>query len=258
MLDVAPIIHLASVTSTNDYLARRWQDKSDRKIVPFTAVLADFQTTGRGRLDREWVAPSGSSLLLSVLVPTAVKNLSWVPLLAGMAVQDALEPLLPRRVDLKWPNDILVDNQKIGGILSEYLGESGGAAWVALGIGVNLKQSRADLPEVAATSLELEGGTPVTATALAAQIVDGLRALLAQPIVSANYEERCISASAPVRVSLPGADVLTGLGVGIDETGGLLVQTEGGMITTVTAGDVALIGTPPHDLFQPISSGGIL
>lgn len=258
MLDTAPIIHLASVTSTNDYLAQRWRENRERQIVPFTAVLADFQTRGRGRLGRQWVAPSGSSLLMSVLVPAVPTNVTWLPLLAGIAVQDALAPLITSRVDLKWPNDVLVDGQKLGGILSEYLGESADTSWVALGIGINLTQSRADLPEVAATSLQIEGAVPVSPTALAAQIVGHLRTLTTDPISPADYAERCISAHSPVRVSLPNGEVLVGMGVGVDDTGALLVQTEGGAVTTVTAGDVALIGGLPKDLFQPISSGGNL
>lgn len=258
MLDAAPIIHLASVTSTNDYLAHRWRESRERKIQAFTAVLADFQTRGRGRLDRQWIAPSGSALLLSVLVPHAPAKLRWLPLLAGMAVQDALAPLVPSRVDLKWPNDILVGGRKIGGILSEYLGESAGTAWVALGIGINLNQSRSELPEASATSLRVEGALPVSPTALAAQIVDNLRALLARPFSPADYANRCVSADSPVQVTLPGGEILVGVGTGIDDTGALLIQTEDGAISAITAGDVALIGGLPDDLSQLISSGGNL
>lgn len=257
-MDAAPIIHLAQVTSTNDYLAQRWRSSHQRKIGAFTAVLADFQTEGRGRLDRQWIAPKGSSLLLSVLIPQDPAQLSWLPLAAGMAVQDALAPLIPGRVDLKWPNDILVGGQKIGGILSEYLGEAEGTAWVALGIGINLNQSRSELPEVSATSLRVEGALDVTPTALASQIVGHLRTVLARPFSPAEYANRCISADSPVRVTLPTGETLVGVGAGVDNTGALLVQTDGGAITAITAGDVALIGGLPENHSELISSGGTL
>lgn len=250
------MIHLASVTSTNDYLARKWNGPPGRPLPPFTAVLADYQTAGRGRLGRDWLAPKGKSLLMSVLVPTAPADLSWLPLMAGMAVQDALAPLIPGRVALKWPNDVLVDDRKIAGVLSEYLGEQGGRSWVALGIGVNLRERQEELPEVPATSLLLEGGSQ-SPIALAAQIISALRSWLDAPVPQAEYVRRCASAHSAVTVTLPGGDVVSGIGVGVDPAGGLRVEVDG-QILTITAGDVALVAPSPSDVPELTSLGGTL
>ncbi len=256
MADSAPMIHLASATSTNDYLARKWNSPAGRPLAPFTAVLADYQTAGRGRLGRDWLAPKGKSLLMSVLVPMAPADLSWLPLMAGMAVQDALAPLIPGRVVLKWPNDVLIDGKKIAGVLSEYMGVRDGRAWVALGIGVNLTQTREELPDVPATSLLLEGGSQ-SPIALAAQIISALRTWLDAPIPQAEYVKRCVSARSAVNVTLPVGEVVSGMGLGVDEAGGLLIEVDG-QVLTITAGDVALVEPSPSDVPELTSLGGTL
>lgn len=175
----APIIHLAQTDSTNDELARRWRAQGRRPLIPFTALLADFQTHGRGRLGREWLAPAKTSVLASILVPIPNENATWVPLAAGLAVARVLrrsagptetnlgtarpEPatgLSRREVSLKWPNDVLIDGRKAAGILTERLGTADGRTWVALGVGINVSQTASQLPrDVPATSLALSQQT---------------------------------------------------------------------------------------------------
>jgi BirA family biotin operon repressor/biotin-[acetyl-CoA-carboxylase] ligase len=126
---------------------------------PEGAVAAtDEQTSGRGRLGREWQAPPGSSLLTSVVlrpdVPTA--NLPELSLVAGRAVAGAVAELAGLAAEVKWPNDVLVNGRKVAGVLAEAR-----EGRVVLGIGVNVSQSAAELParpSYPATSLLLESG----------------------------------------------------------------------------------------------------
>lgn len=151
----APIIHLAQTTSTNDELGRRWRARHQTPIAPYTALLTDYQTRGRGRLDRPWMAPAKTSVLASILVPTRAADATWVPLAAGLAVTRVLErtltPTNPSTresgVTLKWPNDVLINGEKVAGILAEYLGQDEeGISWVTLGVGINISQSPSELP----------------------------------------------------------------------------------------------------------------
>ena len=274
MAHSAPIIQLGETTSTNDELGNRWRERDSRPLLPFTSVVADFQTCGRGRLGRQWEAPKKSSLLLSILVPTTEEDATWVPLAGGLAAALVLDGLLPApqgldgllpagegvqsggaanapaeapRVDLKWPNDLLVGGKKIAGILSERLGKDpDGTVWVALGIGVNVTQGEEDLPPVPATSLHLQGGTPVSRTALAHTIIEQLKVTLASESLTNDYATRCISARSNVRATLPDGSTITGTGTGIDVSGALLVEDEDGTTHTISAGDVTLAGNLPE------------
>ena len=137
---------------------------------PAPAVLvAEFQSAGRGRLDRTWLSPPRAGLTLSVLLrPSApVSTWAWLPLLAGVALADAVGA--PAR--LKWPNDLLLDEGKAAGILVQVSGDV-----VVVGIGVNVSNTRAELPSAAATSIELALGRPVDRTDLLISLLTGLLA----------------------------------------------------------------------------------
>src|SRR6516165_1419427 len=126
-----------------------------------TVLMAEAQTAGRGRLGRRWASPPRAGLTFSVLlrpdgVPAAL--LGWLPLLAGVAAAASVRAVAAVDATLKWPNDVLVGERKLGGILAERTG-----AAVVIGIGINVWQTRADLPpDAAATSLALAAGAAVT------------------------------------------------------------------------------------------------
>lgn len=277
------IRHLADTTSTHDYLARIWKNiPEDTPVLPYIVVLTDFQSAGRGRLGREWVAPRGTSLLMSVLVPAPPAALTWIPLTAGSVTAQILRGLLPdARVELKWPNDVLINDHKVGGVLTEYLGLRDGHAWVALGVGINLTQTREQLPSpshtlLPSTSVALEGASVHSVTALAAQIVTELRRTLESaslPTLRQIYANHCVSLRSDVKVTLPDGEVVTGRGFDIDPDGALLVKSEDGVVHTVRAGDVAMIGPgtdpsafspsdtsndPPATTPEPTTSGETL
>jgi BirA family transcriptional regulator, biotin operon repressor / biotin---[acetyl-CoA-carboxylase] ligase len=159
------------VGSTNDLARQLARDGAPHGAT----VLADFQDQGRGRRSRPWLAPPGSSLLLSmVLHPATPETGVLLPLRLGIAASRALETVVPLRVGLKWPNDLFVGSRKVGGILCETGREPGRPDFVVAGIGINISQADEDwLPELrgVAASLEQLSGRSVDRATVAGRIV---------------------------------------------------------------------------------------
>jgi len=146
-----------SLGSTNDYL------KQLTEAPEFTCVVAEAQTAGRGRRERTWVSTPGEGLYLSVLLhPAVTTNLSLLSLLAAVAVAETLVQYNVAGVDIKWPNDVLLNEKKVCGILVESVSSGANAVRVIVGIGVNLNHQTfpAEIRETA-TSLALELGQPI-------------------------------------------------------------------------------------------------
>lgn len=225
-------VHLPVVDSTNRWL----RDAAAGGAPHRTVVTADHQTAGRGRRERSWTAPPGGSLLTSVLLrePTALTARAQAVLAATVAMAEALEARSGLPVALKWPNDLLLGDRKVGGVLAEWDG-----AALVVGIGVNLHWARvpADLAGTA-TAVNLAGGRPVTPAELLEEFLRRLDAHLdALPRVLDAYRPRLATLGRRVRVELAEADRV-GVAVDVDEAGRLVVAVEGGRRETVAAGDV--------------------
>ena len=205
-----------------------------------TCVIADEQTTGRGRLGREWVSPPQSGLWMSVFVSPArpVAEWGWIPLIAGIAVVRAIEETTNTSLALKWPNDVVIPGSaatndaaglKLGGILVERIDRG-----AVIGIGVNISMEQ--LPVPTATTLTAQG-LNVTRDALAAAVLRSLEALLAQwetHSLADEYLALCSTIGKPVRVVRPEHEDLIGTATGIDGDGHLIVDNS----IVIAAGDV--------------------
>jgi BirA family biotin operon repressor/biotin-[acetyl-CoA-carboxylase] ligase len=215
--------HVASVGSTNaELLARAGAPEG-------TALIADEQTAGRGRVDRTWVSEPGAGVWCSVLVHPG-DDTALLPIVAGLAVTDALRRWAD--MQLKWPNDLWTGRGKLGGILVE-AGEA-----IALGIGVNVTE--APVPGSAALA-DFTQPTPHRADVFASILIAlalGVAAWRSQPqLVIDRYRTRCATLGAEVTVELPGGERFTGVGEDVDSNGHLLVRTAAG-VRNVAAGDV--------------------
>lgn len=206
--------------------------------------VGDFQSAGRGRLGRTWVAPPGTALMFSVLLrPSGVpqERWPWLPLLAGVAAVDAVREHTGVSAGLKWPNDLLVADRKLAGVLAERAGDA-----VVIGMGVNVSLTETQLPSDAATSLLL-AGAPVDRLSLLWAVLGALgdwyerwRAAggdAAACALAEAYEERCATLGRPVRVELPDGAV-EGTAAGITGAGALRVRDAAGAVRTLAAGDV--------------------
>lgn len=227
--------------STNALVVERARQGEAEGLV----VVAEHQTSGRGRLDRTWETPARSSLTFSVLlrpdVPAA--DWPWLPLLTGYAVHAALFDRLPD-VTVKWPNDLLVEERKLVGILAERVETPTGPAAV-VGVGINVSQTLDELPVALATSVSLELGEEPDRTQLLGQVlgsIHGLTGLLDDTAsLRAAYVDVCSTVGRPVEVHLPGGggepEVRRGEALDVDDHGALVVSTGDGTLT-VSAGDV--------------------
>lgn len=210
-----------------------------------SVLLTDTQTAGRGRLDRTWTAPPGSSLAISVLLrrlPTDPRARGWIPLAAGVAMADAVAAQIPGAdVTVKWPNDVLVDGRKICGILAE-----AAADCVIVGTGVNTAMTASELPVSTATSFAVQG-IDADADRLLSDYLVGLDGSIAALGVvgdalssglHAAATAHCATIGQDVRVSLPGDRTLDGRAVALDQDGRLVVRERSGEQQAVAAGDV--------------------
>ncbi|MGW2305184.1 biotin--[acetyl-CoA-carboxylase] ligase [Streptomyces sp. NPDC001809] len=231
--------------STNSDLAARADE------LPEGAVLvAEEQTSGRGRLDRTWTAPARSGLFLSVLLKprVPVHRWGWLPLLTGVAAATGLAKAAGVDMSLKWPNDLLVsvagEERKAGGILAE----RAGADAVVVGLGINVTLREDELPVPAAGSLLLAGAVSTDRDTLLRAVLRSLGEWYGDWIradgdpdasgLQATYAAGCATLGRRVRADLPGERMLEGEAVALDGDGRLVVATEGGGTEAVGAGDI--------------------
>ncbi|HEX7994610.1 MAG TPA: biotin--[acetyl-CoA-carboxylase] ligase, partial [Streptosporangiaceae bacterium] len=232
-----------STGSTNTDLLRLAAAAAPEGLV----LATESQTAGKGRQGRVWQTRPGAALTFSVLlrpdpVPQAARG--WLPLLTGVAVVHALGRVSELEASLKWPNDVLVGQGKLAGILAE---QAAGA--VVVGIGINVLGGEQDLPVASATSLERCGAGETDRTNLLAAILEEIehwylrwREAGRGDAEAAGLRKEYLSLSATVgqnvRVQLPGDRVLTGRASGVDGAGQLLVETADADMVAVSAGDV--------------------
>ena len=242
------LLYLESTDSTNSYLLSAANVGAG--LADFSVVVTDNQTAGRGRSGRDWVSAPGAGLAVSILLRPkgfAIERYSWLPLLAGVAMTQAVRSLLPgATVVAKWPNDVLVNGEKISGILSELLPDGSG---VVVGAGLNLLQTKEQLPIEAATSLALNG---VTGFSLDDVLVRYLAAFknLYQDFEEAKGDpessglralatELSGTIGSHVRAILPGDQELTGDAVALDDSGRLLIaKKDDASLRAIAAGDI--------------------
>lgn len=249
---VPGLVHLDEVDSTNDELVRLASGPAAADWPDLSGIVTDNQTRGRGRHGREWVA-GGSGLAASILLRPVdssgaalpIDRFTWYPLIAGLAMTRALTPLVDDDVGLKWPNDVLIGQKKVSGILCELLPE---AAGIVIGAGVNLDRAPDGLPGQV-TSLAQAGAVDTSFDGvLAAYLVE----LIDLTSKYATYggdaeasgirlavEDACDSLGRDVRVHLPGGAEIIGVAAGIDERGQIVIkQATNGELMAVGAGDV--------------------
>uniref|UniRef100_A0AAU2JT89 biotin--[biotin carboxyl-carrier protein] ligase n=1 Tax=Streptomyces sp. NBC_00049 TaxID=2903617 RepID=A0AAU2JT89_9ACTN len=235
--------------STNTDLAARAAE------LPEGAVLvAEEQTAGRGRLDRNWVAPARSGLFFSVLLKPGdavpQERWGWLTLLAGVATATGLSRAAGVDTALKWPNDLLVsvdgEERKTGGILAERVGGPDGG--IVIGIGLNVTLTEDELPVPAAGSLLLAKAAVTDRDPLLRAVLRSLeqwygnwRAAGGDPAASKlqeTYAAGCATLGRHVRAELPGGRTLTGTAEAIDTDGRLVIRTADDKHEAVGAGDV--------------------
>ncbi len=219
------------------------------------ALFAEAQTAGRGRRGRVWRSPFGANLYLSLSwrFPAWPPQLGTLSLAVGVACARALRAIGVSDIGLKWPNDLRIGNDKLGGILIEQRGEAGGDCRIVVGVGLNIAMTREQASSVDQpwTSLRaVLGDAAPSRNLLAAGLLDALLSALIEfesrgfASFIADWNQLDLSAGRAVRIE--GADILLeGTACGIDESGALIVES-GGRRHHVHSGEVSLrLAGPP-------------
>ena len=215
----------AELDSTNTWLL----DEARRGAPEGTVAVADHQSAGRGRLGRTWEAPPGASLLLSLLLRPDIAP-DRRHLLTAMVALAAVDAVAPAPATLKWPNDLVVDDRKLAGVLAEADGDA-----VVVGIGVNLNWP-GDVP-AGGTSVNQLLGHPADRDAILDALLAGVAARYGHwDEVAREYRAKCATLHRTVRVELAD-ETFTGTAADVNDDGHLLVDV-GMCVRTVSAGDV--------------------
>jgi BirA family biotin operon repressor/biotin-[acetyl-CoA-carboxylase] ligase len=236
------VVCLDSVTSTNDVAKQLVEEGAPEG----TVVLGEEQTVGRGRQRRKWVAPAGSSLLVSFLLrPTLASDQMPLLLMASaLAVATAIEKSTGLEVHFKWPNDILLGGRKAGGILIE-TGLSGeDLDYAVIGVGLNVNFDVADFPDIAATatSLSTELGREVSRPKVLRSLLTSMEREYTLMVEGQSPSERWVARLAhlgqPIVVQTPWGEE-RGLMDTVDPVGNLVLRKDDGTKVTITVGDVS-------------------
>jgi len=244
-----PLHFFPTIDSTNTYAARLAHEGAFEG----TTVIADSQSGGKGRLGRSWVSPPGVNLYLSVILrpPVSTAVAPQLNLLAAIAVADAIRETTRLSPAIKWPNDVLVADKKVCGILAEMQTDTGGLRAVIVGIGVNINAPLSAFPEELrdkASSLLIAGGQTIERSTFTASLLTHLEksyVLWLQEGFSTlrlrweRYAAHLLGTR--ISVAVPEGTVV-GTVLGLDRDGGLLVQGDNGERHRLLAGDVTVLG----------------
>ena len=216
-------VDLLQLVSSNQALSKR-------------VIVSEFQSAGRGRLDRNFEAAPMTALTFSMYIEPKVDKTEWsfLTLLAALSVREAIASLdSTTRIDIKWPNDLLIGEKKCAGIIAQAT-EKG----VVIGIGINVGMNESELPVPTATSLAIEGGLELDRNIILGAILNHFEVNLqiwelGKSFIS-EYKEASATIGANIEVSLPGGKLIKSRAIGVSDAGELLLESG----EAVTVGDV--------------------
>jgi BirA family biotin operon repressor/biotin-[acetyl-CoA-carboxylase] ligase len=234
------VIYFPSVDSTMEAARReaRWGAPAG------TVVIADKQTAARGRLNRTWISPQGE-LALSIILRPNKSSLANMIMLASLAASFSIESTTGLNTRIKWPNDVLIKERKVCGILIENDIYKNNLVHTIIGIGINVNMHIPDFPEIAATATSLsdELGKAVSRSGLAQQLLKEMEDLyLSLPQsdwVFEQWQGRLITLGQSVQVT-QGNAVYHGIAESVAKDGSLMLREEDGGLSKIVAGDVTL------------------
>lgn len=210
-------------------------------------IAAREQSAGRGRLGRQWTSPQGNLYCTALfLEPEGIQLATRYPFAAGLAIVDALKPLLPNAdLVLKWPNDVRCDGAKLAGILVEAGAAEGRAVWIAAGMGLNVGTAPEGTGQAATSVRELGGAAGLTADLVLEPLRPALSARIAQaredfPALLKDWEGVAEGLGSLIRVGKDD-EAVEGMFRGLQPDGGLRLELRDGSTRTIRTGDVELV-----------------
>jgi len=237
--DAANILYYPEVTSTMD-IAR---DLARKNCPDLTVVIAGRQTKGRGRLKRRWLSDDGGLYFTMVLRPTIPVQLSFrVNFLASLTLACVIREMLQIDARVKWPNDILVDERKISGMLSELEAEADRVFFISIGMGINVNNDPSEA-EPGASSLKMIAGREVSRKDLLARFLerfsDRIQNAAFENVIS-EWKKYTLTLGRHVRI-VTQREESEGLAVDVDENGALVLELANGDRKKIIYGDCFLV-----------------
>jgi len=239
----------SSIDSTN----ARAKELAQGGAVHGTLVIAEEQTSGRGRLGRSWVSPAGMGIWMSLILRPSFlpRNASRVTVITALAVTDAIDKITGLTADIKWPNDIIINSRKVCGILTEIQADPDTIEYLVVGIGLNVNTPRDAFPEEltqSASSLFMESGVKVERNILLAGILDSFERIYNKyeetesfTAIMDDYKAQCITLNKRVKV-FGRTEEFEGTAVDLTDNCELIVQLDDGTLKNVLSGDVSVRG----------------
>ena len=232
-------IYSEDVSSTNSYLLNNSDD-----LHHGTTILSEFQNEGRGRLNRPWQSNKAQNLTFSILLKKDIQKLNpnHINLAASLAVSSAIENLYQLKTDLKWPNDVLIKNKKVSGILLEASSQGSELEKIVVGIGVNTNQTKfvGDF-KIMPTSVKFELKREITRERLLSEILNVFEALIIESKKSPKrildeWRAKCRMIGEPIILEIDG-EKKYGIFDDLDANGFLILKS-GDKIEKITNGDI--------------------
>jgi BirA family transcriptional regulator, biotin operon repressor / biotin---[acetyl-CoA-carboxylase] ligase len=228
-----PHLHLRLIDSTNDRARALAEDGAPDG----TVITADEQSAGRGRRGRVWSAPAGGALLYSVILRPLGPEHALLPLAVPVAVCEAVESLAPVACQIKWPNDVWIEERKVAGVLIE----ARPPEWAVIGVGVNVAIADREFPDELrwpATSIGHGATVEAVGEAVSASLGEWVRAPERRILAAFGHRDALTGR----HVSWDGGSVKPGAGyaAGVDERGNLVVEAEDGKRLSLGSGEIQL------------------
>lgn len=247
---VTKVVFFDTIPSTNTVAAEQLR----KGVAPEgTLIIANHQTAGKGRQGREWVAPEGTSLLFSLVVNPRLPSdkIPFLTILSGVATTKALNGLTSVGCVIKWPNDIIVEGLKIGGILTEAVFGNKHLSGVVIGIGINVFQTRDDFPEdlrptASSLRIALDGKLSISRLEILKAIVDEFEGLYARFLRHGSTEIidmwKRYSATVGKQILIrSGEKEIYATALNIEEDGGLVVRDGNGFSSKIYDSEIEFI-----------------
>lgn len=250
------IIFFDTIESTNAYAMKL----ADMGYPEGTVIIADAQTSGKGRLGRKWLSPSGKNLYMSIILKPEIppKDASILTLMSAVACVFAIKQISYINASIKWPNDIIASNKKIGGILTEIKADMDRIFHAVVGIGININLDIDNMPDelkTHATSIKMEQrnksaeeqkGVDFSRTIVTAEIIKELDRWYnifiksGKKTIIKEWLDLSSTIGRMVRVTV-GANTFTGIAEAIDEDGMLILKFSDNTTKKISAGDVTIL-----------------
>ena len=243
-----PIILLPETTSTNEVA----MDLAEKGAEAYTVVVAEAQTGGRGRLGKKWLSHPGTGLYFSVILQPSLsfEDLPKITLAAGLAVAKAVEGLTDFKIGIKWPNDLILDGCKLGGILCESTKmQVEGRSMVILGVGINVNTPKSAFPEELrdkAISLHNVNGSEHNRGNLLKSILIEIKKQIELferkgfALILSKWRQRDVTFGRELTWLTQAGEIVKGISMGPDESGQLLIKDRKGKIHDVLSGHISL------------------